>query len=768
MLHKISIDQKNQLFIQMIYIFLVVMTLAVFWQINRYDFVNFDDPLYVTENSHLRSGLTPDEIRWAFNTTYADSLWHPLVWLSLMLDYRLFGLNAGGYHLNNLMFHILSTLLLFRLFNRMTGEIWKSAFVAAFFALHPLHVESVAWIAERKDVLSAFFWILTLCFYVDYTKKPSVARYLTVLLSFICALMSKPMVVTLPAIMILLDYWPLNRFDSHKHKRILWQLKEKSPLFLLSVFFSVLTIYTQHDPSIHNFPFGSRFSNSSVAFVSYLKKTFWPHDMAVFYPFPLHIPLWQVCSALLLIIFITFIVFIMMKRMAYLFVGWLWYSIALLPVIGIIQSGEQAMANRYTYLPLIGVSIMLAWGTASLITSEKTRKLLLLPVATVFLIILSVISWRQCVCWKNSITLFSHTLQATKNNALAHHNLGLALFTEGKNKEAIDHFNEAIRLTPGNAISYINRGNCYEALGRYQQAIENYNQALRIKPDFANAYLNTGIIQMKLGLYPKAMDYFNKAIRLKPDYADAYYYKGIAYGKLNQYRFAIDNFNIAIGLDKYYADAYSNRGNAYFNLGRHQRAVEDYNEAIRLKPDHADFYNIRGIAYINLNLYQKAVDDFNEAIRLKPDDADFYNIRGIAYINLNLYQKAVDDFNEAIRLKPDHAMYYYNRGNAYFKSGQYQKAVDDFNEAIRLKPDHADAYNNRGGCYFKLRLYQSAIDDFNKAIRLKPDDADAYNNLSGVILRRDNKESGCYNAQKACHLGNCKALEWAKSRKYCR
>ncbi len=384
MLNKISINSRNQIQILIVYIVLTVVTLAVFWQVNRYDFVNLDDHLYVTENSHVQSGITLDGVCWGFSTRYADSLWHPLIWLSLMSDYQIIGLNAGGYHLTNLILHILSTLLIFWLFNRMTGAIWKSAFVAAVFALHPLHVESVAWIAERKDVLSAFFWILTLCFYIYYTEKPVIKRYLLVLFSFILALMSKPMVVTLPVIMILLDYWPLGRFQSKKGNLISWQLKEKTPFFILSAVFSMTTIYTQYDPFIKYFPLDSRIKNATVSFVTYLEKTFWPHDMAVFYPFPAQIPLWQILGSTLLMIAISAAVILMARRLPYLLVGWFWYVITLLPVIGIIQSGDQAIADRYHYLPSIGIAVMLAWGMPLLFPREDTRKRILFPAGTAF------------------------------------------------------------------------------------------------------------------------------------------------------------------------------------------------------------------------------------------------------------------------------------------------------------------------------------------------------------------------------------------------
>jgi tetratricopeptide (TPR) repeat protein len=698
MLNRINLNSDRQKLI--IYLTLTVVTFTVFWQVNLYDFTNFDDPLYVTENSHIQSGITLTGIRWAFATTYADSLWHPLIWLSLMLDYQLFGLNAGGYHITNLILHIFSTLLLFWLFNRMTGAIWKSAFVAAIFALHPLHVESVAWIAERKDVLSAFFWMLTLCLYVYYTEKPVIKRYLPVVFCFVLALMSKPMVITLPVILILLDYWPLKRFEFREGNFVLWQLKEKIPFFILSAVFSLITIYTQYNPSIKYFPFGLRIANASVSYITYLEKTFMPSDLAVFYPYPAQIPLWQVLGATLLILVISALVIGAAKRLPYLFVGWLWYAITLLPVIGIVQSGEQAMANRYHYLPSIGIAIILAWCIPLFFTHQNLRKIILFPAGVFFISILSFITWQQCGHWQNSIKLWNYNLQITKNNALAHNNLGLALFTNGKSKEAIGHYNKAIRLIPDNVIFYNNRANSYAALGQLKRAIEDYNEAIRLNPHFSDAYCNLGIIQIKLGLYQNASDYFSKAIRLRPD--------------------------------------------------------------------DASYYSDRGISYANLGQYRLAMEDYNHAISLKPNDADLYYIRGAAYHNLGRYQSAVDDFNEAIRLKPSNAGFFYNRGNAYFKLGRYQSAVDDFNEAIRLKPDYADAYNNRGAAYFKIRRYQSAVKDFNEVLRLKPDYADAYNNRGGTYFNQGDKKSGCYDAKKACKMGNCIALQWAKKRNYCR
>jgi protein O-mannosyl-transferase len=569
--------KRQELFV---YIILIVTAFAVFRQVHQFDFTNFDDQVYVTENSHIQSGITLNGIRWAFSTTYAE-FWHPLTWLSLMADYQIHGLNPGGYHLTNLILHILSTLLLFWLFHRMTGAVWKSAFVAAFFALHPLHVESVAWIAERKDVLSAFFWMLTLCLYVYYTEKPVIQRYWLVMFSFVCALMSKPMVVTLPVIMILLDYWPLNRFESNKDNLILWQVKEKLPFFVLSAVFSSITIYAQYNPFL-KYSFDSRLANSSISFIIYLEKTFWPFDLAVFYPFVNQLPIWQILVSALLIIVISSTVIAMAKRFPYLFVGWLWYAIAILPVIGILQIGAFAMADRYTYLSLIGIGIMLGWGMPSLIKRENLYKKILLPAAIAFLAVMSLLTWEQCTYWKNSYILWNHALKVTSNNYLAHNNIASYLKNKGEIKEAFYHYNQAIRISPSFNDALYNRGVIYTENGFYNLAIEDYNKAIKNNHNMTNAYFNRGII----------------------------------YGKLRQYGLALKDFNKAIVLKENYAEAYNNRGFTYFNIGQYQQAIEDYKKAIILKPDYTEAYINCGLTYLKLGNKNMGCLDFHKACEL--------------------------------------------------------------------------------------------------------------------------------------------------------
>jgi len=601
-----------------IYIVLAAAVLAVYWQVHQFDFVNIDDNIYVTENYHIKSGITLASIRWALTTTYAE-FWHPLTWLSLMADYELYGLHAGGYHLTNLVLHILSTLLLFWLFHRMTGALWKSAFVAAFFALHPLHVESVAWVSERKDVLSAFFWMLTLCLYVYYAEKPVIRRYVLVALAFICALMSKPMVVTLPLIMILLDYWPLRRFENQNRlsDTIVWQLKEKLPLMLLSLLLVVATFYTPGDNASYELlPLQTRLANAPVAFVTYLAKTFWPQDMAIFYPFPSQIPVWQITGAILLIIIMTAAVLATAKRLPHLFVGWFWFIITIAPVIGILQIGDFAMADRYHYLPSIGIAIMLAWEIPHCIKREVLRKNILWPVALVFLASLAFLAWQQCAYWKNNIELWNHAIQATEDNYMAHNNLGLALFTEGKANEAIAHYNQVIRIRPFDAVPRHNKGVVYTRSGQYQMAIENYDEAIRVNPDDAEAYHAKGNIYLGLGQHQKAVGNLSKAIALKPDNPAIYYNRGTAYIHLAQYQQAIADYSKAVALNPAYFDAYNNRAFIYLRLGRYQQAVEDYSQAIRLKPDYADAYNNRGFVHLLTGNMEAGCRDAHQACNM--------------------------------------------------------------------------------------------------------------------------------------------------------
>jgi len=428
------------------------------------------------------------------------------------------------------------------------------------------------------------------------------------------------MVITLPLIMILLDYWPLRRFESPSGKvnPVLWQLKEKLPFFVLSAILFIVTFYTpnEHQTYAKGLSLSSRLANAPIAFVTYLTKTFWPHDMAVFYPFPSVIPPWQVTGAILLIIVITTVVIMMWKRLPYLFVGWLWFTTTIAPLIGINQIGEFAMADRYHYLPSIGLAVALAWGIPPLINNENIRRKLLLSAAIVFLAFLSFVTWKQCGYWSNSITLFSHALSVTKNNYLAHNNLGLALFAEGKTKEAIAHYNEVIRIKPSDVLPYHNKGIVYDRLGQNNLAIETYNEAIKIKPDDADAYKSRAIIHVKLGQYQQALDDLTEVIRLKPDDADAYYIRGNIYINLGQYQTAIEDLSKVINLSPASFNAYNNRAFIYLKLGKYQQAYDDYSKAILIKPDYGSAYNNRAFIYLSMGNIESGCTDAKKACKL--------------------------------------------------------------------------------------------------------------------------------------------------------
>ena len=561
-------------YIYLIIIFLTVASCAAFGRIAGNDFINLDDNIYIAENYHIKSGITTESIKWAFGS-FVSKNWHPLTWISLMLDYRLFGANAGGYHLVNLLMHIGSVLFLFLFLNRMTKSPWSSAFAAALFALHPLRVESVAWVAERKDVLSMFFGMAALYAYAFYAESLKLSRYFICLILFIMSLLSKSMLVTLPFILLLLDYWPLGRWQKALDNkplmgRLLW---EKVPFLFLTIASSIMTIRAQYEVGEIRPNISMRFINAIISYVAYLKKLFYPVKLAVFYPFEYSFPTWQILGACLILLGITIFVIYLIKRTPFLFVGWFWYLGTLVPVIGLVPVNAP-IADRYTYLSSIGTAIMLAWGLPLLFPRADIRKKILIPASVAIIFILSFLTYKQCGYWRDSITLFSHSLQVAKDNVLAQTNLASGLLKKGKTAEAIDIYNRAIRLNPNLAESYYNRGNAYADLGQYQKAIADHNQAIRLNPKNADVYNNRGTIYEELGQYQKAIEDYDKAIRLKPGYI-TYFNRGNSYSRIGQYQRAVEDFSQAISMKPDFADAYSNRGAAYFYQGNNKESCRD-------------------------------------------------------------------------------------------------------------------------------------------------------------------------------------------------
>jgi Flp pilus assembly protein TadD len=627
----------------LVYLFLTAAALIAYSQVGHHQFVYLDDDVYVTENPHIQNGISLQGIQWALTTGHCAN-WHPLTWLSHMLDIQIFGLNPQGHHFTNLLFHIANVLLLFFVLHRMTKATWQSAFAAALFALHPLHVESVAWVAERKDVLSTFFFLLTLGAYGHYVRKRRFRRYLAVFVFFTLGLMAKPMLVTLPFVLLLLDYWPLDRFAANsvaqpirkkgdspvpalKGKRkqgkqtpkiavevqqpvtpgsgwmaIRSLIPEKIPLFFLSALSCIATYVAQNRGGavvrMETFTPGVRIANALVSYILYIKKMIWPANLAVFYPHPGSLPLWQVLGAAFLLVAITFAVFRTAKNHPYLPVGWLWFAGTLVPVIGIVQVGAQAMADRYTYIPSIGIFIAAAWGIPELLKKRRYGKEVLAASSALCLLCLFILTWKQVGYWRDGITLFDHTLRITKDNYSIHNSRGRTYFLLGDPARAIEDFDSAVRIAPTFADAFNNRGMVYEQLGNHPQAIADFDRAIQINAKLAPAYNNRGNARDCLGDHVRAVEDFDEALKIDPGYAQAYNNRGITYDGMGNYSRAIEDFDRAIAIDPVYAGAYYNRGRANAFLGNKRQALDDLKTAARLGyADAGQFLKSQGISW---------------------------------------------------------------------------------------------------------------------------------------------------------------------------
>ena len=604
---------------------LVCLTLAVYVHVRDFDFCNYDDDQYVYQNPWVLNGFSAQGAAWAFTNMHASN-WHPLTWLSHMADSQLYGINAGNHHLTNVILHILNTLLLFAAFCRMTGMRWQSFFLAALFALHPLHVESVAWVAERKDVLSTFFMLLALNSYARYAAGPSRTRYLPVLGFFICALLSKPMVVTFPVLLLLLDYWPLGRLRSSEtapqKTTALALLVEKAPLLACAALSTAISFAAQLKggavTSLTDAPLQLRLANGLVSYCTYLRDMIEPFRLGLFYPFPDAIPFSVAALAGATILAITLFVLQQRNKQPWLMVGWLWYLVALLPVIGIIRIGLQARADRYTYVSLEGIGIAVIWGITSLLRGSRRSQALGILCGAALVSALMAASYRQVHYWRNSITLFEHTLAVTRNNYIAHNNLGLALINEGRLAEAIAQCRLSLKINPRCAETYVNLGLSFTQQGDLQLAVLNYRIALELKPDFSVAHNNLGMILDKQGNAADAIKHYTLAIKNSPGYAEAYNNMGNALLNLNKPAEARDQFLLALQINPAYAEAHNNLGNAFTIAQDFDRALEHYQHALRLLPNNPDIYCNLGNIYALKGMLAEAVFCFRTAVRLNP------------------------------------------------------------------------------------------------------------------------------------------------------
>ena len=627
---------------------LAAMVFAVFWPVLNCGFVNYDDPSYITSNAEVKSGLTWHGVAWAF-TTGAASNWHPLTWLSHMADVSCYGTDPRGHHFTNVLLHAINTVLLFFILKNLTNAVGKSAMVAALFAVHPLHVESVAWISERKDVLSGLFWMLTIGMYVRYTKGRKMGYALS-LLFFALGLMSKPMLVTAPFLMLLLDYWPLRRLEKN---RVGQMLLEKVPFFVLAAISSIITVIVQRKggavTSILALPFGQRLANAFVSYVRYLGKTVWPVDLAILYPHPRHWPAGEVAGAILLLTAMTGWTISRVTRQPWLMVGWLWFLGMLVPVIGLVQVGIQSMADRYVYLPIVGIFIMFAWGACEWLGNRVGLALGMLALAACV-----VLTPRQVKYWADSETLFKHAAAVTTDNYLAYNNIGFFLSNRGQIEEAMKYYKSSLQINPNYEEAHNNLGFALAGLGRNKEAIDEYVKALSIRRDLTEAHNNLGNALAAVGQSGEAMHEYLVALEENPHYAQAHNNYGIALAMHGKVDDAIEQFHQAIRDDPDYLSAHSDLGNALAMQGKWSEALEQYRLCLKIDPNDPQVHNNLGNVLAQQNRLDEAVDQYRTALKLKPQNPEAHFNLGYCLARLGRRAEAAEECRAALAQRPDY------------------------------------------------------------------------------------------------------------------
>ena len=769
--------------------FLLLAIALVFSQTVRHEFVNFDDQIYVYENLHVQKGVTPEGFVWAF-TSFDAANWHPLTWLSHMLDVQFYGLWAGGHHLTNVLLHALGVIVLFLVLRQMTGRQWPSALVATLFAIHPLHVESVAWVAERKDVLSGLFFVLTLAAYLGYVRRPfSVPRYLLVVLCFALGLLSKPMLVTLPLMLLLLDYWPLGRFgatgsgaatlvpgsaasDGRRamgdgrtedaattmvsglpssagsavgqagalRSDLLRLIVEKIPFLLLAAASCVATLMAQTRAMItlERLPFSYRAGNVVVSYVAYLGQFLYPIGLAVFYPHPQGaLSRWAIGGCLLLLLGFSIVAVMWRRSRPYLLVGWLWYLGMLVPVIGLVQVGSQARADRYMYLPLVGPSLALAWTTMEFVGGSSVRRWLCGVAWVLVLVPLMGLSWQQASAWRDSEALWMHALTWTTRNAPAHNSLALALAGRGQVDEAISHYQKALEIKPDHADAHNNLGNALAGRGQVDSAITHFQNALKLKPDCAEAHYNLALAMAGRGQVDWAIAHYQKALEIKPVYAEAYNNFAVTLAGCGQVDEAIAHFQKALEIKPDYAEAHYNLGVVLAGHGQIDSAIAHYQQALEVKPDDAEAHYNLALALSGRGQFNSAITHYRKSLEIKPNYADAHNDLGNALSGRGQFGEAITHYQKALEIKPDYADAHYNLALALSGRGQVDPAIAHYQKALEIKPDYTKACNNLAAALASCGQIDEAIVHFQKALKIEPDYVDARRNLSVVLSARE-------------------------------
>lgn len=609
---------------------LAAMVIAVFGRVVHFPFICFDDDAYILNNPSVQGGLSLEGIRYAF-TSDLDSGRIPLTWLSRLLDISLFGMDAGKHHLVNLLLHLLNTLLLFHVMRGMTGKLWESGLTAAIFAIHPIHVESVAWVIERKDVLAGLFWMLSMGAYLRYAGKPGVARYCLLLVLFLLGLMSKAVLVTFPFVLLLLDFWPLGRISPLKARNFPVSagrmLLEKIPMLLLTLVVSGLTVWSQGRigtvTSIDHIPLGARAALALQSYGSYLGKVVWPSGLAVFYPHPgSHVVLWKTAASASVLAVATMVVACKGRTRGWLVVGWLWFLGTLVPTLGFVQVGSQAMADRYMYLPMIGLCVMSAWGIGELAGRRNGNAVAAVALSGAWLAALMACAVVQVGYWRGSVPLFMHALEVTGDNWGAQNSLGIAATQAGKGEEAITRFREAVRLRPDMAVLRVNLAGSLARAGRLDEAAVHFREALRLDPGDGESAYSMYVLLSRQGKQEEAVRYLSEGMDVLPGDAAGNNRLGLLLAGRERFEDAAARFNEAIRIRPDYWEAHYNLAVALGRLGRKAEAIPHFKEALRMPGVDAESHNRIGVALVRLERLDEAAAHFREALRLQPDHAD--------------------------------------------------------------------------------------------------------------------------------------------------
>ena len=747
----------------------LVLALAVwmvFGQTQKYGFVNYDDNAYVYENPVVQEGLTLEGLRWAF--TFGNiGHWHPLTWITHMLDCQLYGLHAGGHHFTNVLLHGTAVVLLFLVLRRMTGFLWRSAFIAAVFAVHPLRAESVAWIAERKDVLSAVFFMLTLGAYVWYARRPpSLIRYAVVVLCFALGLLSKNMLVTMPFILLLLDYWPLGRFSSFTPQVLHRLVAEKIPLLVLTIGSCAVTVLVPEKLTADKLPLGLRMENAVVSYVTYFRQMLFPSKLACHYPNPVnYLPLWQVAGALGLLLAVSGAAWTFRKTHPWLLVGWLWYLGMLMPAIGIVQISNYAHADRYTYLPQIGLYLIITWAAAGLLAGRRySRWLPGIPAAGAVLALI-LCARTQVSYWKDSRTLWEHALAVSGDTDVAHNNLGMALLQKGQLDEAIRQYQQALKVNPDYYSAHDNFGVALVKSGRLDEAMAQFLQALKINRDDALAHNNLGMALVQKGQLDEAIAQYQQALKINPDFDMARLNLGIALAKKGQLDEAIAQYQQVLKMNPNDDVARFNLGNTFFQKDKVDEAIASYQQSLKINPD-SDLARLNlGIALAKKGRLDDAIAQYLQALKTNPG-SDLARINlGNAFLRKGKVEDAIAVYQQALNINPNSDMAHLDLGIALDKSGRLDDAIPQFQEALKINPGYALAHFNLGNAFVQKSNLDAAITQYEQALKIAPDLEPAQKSLGYALLQKGLSDEAVAHYERAFEInpgnaGLCNRLAW--------